>query len=133
MCSIPGCRGDIFFPWIPYIYQAPERPYGDLSCTGWSMGRAQTKHTCAAVPPPVPEIAMAPLDTILSVVFGTLSLSGLIFAIWSFRKALRVSGEKDGDIKMFFWASGTLLGLMVSGLSAAYILLPILLHYVGGF
>ena len=76
---------------------------------------------------------MAPLDTILSVVFGTLSLTSLAFAVWSFRKALRVSGEKNGDIKMFFWATGTLFGLMVSGLSAAYILLPILLHYVGGF
>jgi hypothetical protein len=76
---------------------------------------------------------MAPLDKILSVVFGTLSLSSLVFAVWSFRKALRVSNEKNGDIKMFFWATGTLFGLMVSGLSAAYILLPILLHYVGGF
>ena len=76
---------------------------------------------------------MAPLDTILSVVFGTLSLTSLAFAVWSFRKALRVSSEKNGDIKMFFWATGTLFGLMVSGLSAAYILLPILLHYVGGF
>ena len=76
---------------------------------------------------------MAPLDTILSVVFGTLSLTSLAFAVWSFRKALRVSNEKNGDVKMFFWAAGTLFGLMVSGLSAAYILLPILLHYVGGF
>jgi hypothetical protein len=39
-----------------------------------------------------------------------------------------VSGEKDGDLKMFLWALGTLLGLILSGMSAAYILLPILLH-----
>ena len=79
------------------------------------------------------EITLASLDTILSVIFGTLSVTSLAFAVWSFRKALRVSGEKNGDIKMFFWAAGTLLGLTVSGLSAAYILLPILLHYAGGF
>ena len=47
----------------------------------------------------------------------------------AFRKALAVSGERDGDLKMFFWACGSMLGLIVSGMSAAYILLPIILLY----
>jgi hypothetical protein len=45
-----------------------------------------------------------------------------------FRKALAVSGEKDGDLKMFFWAFGSMVGLIISGMSTAYILLPIILH-----
>jgi hypothetical protein len=79
------------------------------------------------------EITVAPLDTILSVAFGTLSLLSFGFAIWCIRKALKVSSQKDGDLKMFFWAAGTLFGLIVSGMSAAYILLPIFFHYLGKF
>jgi hypothetical protein len=68
------------------------------------------------------------LDLILFVVFGSISVLALTGAILCFRKALAVSGEKDGDLKMFFWAFGSMLGLIVSGMSAAYILLPIILH-----
>lgn len=75
---------------------------------------------------------MARMDQILLAVFGTISISFLAGAIWSFRKALSVANEKDGDLKMFFWAVGTFFGLIVSGLSAAYILVPILLHAVFG-
>ncbi len=71
---------------------------------------------------------MAPLDRILFIVFGLLSLAGFTAALLCFRKALRVSGERDGDLKMFFWAAGGLVGLVVSGMSAAYIILPILFH-----
>jgi hypothetical protein len=67
-------------------------------------------------------------DTILLICFGTLSAIFFSGAIWCFRRALKVSGERDGDLKMFLWALGTLLGLIVSGMSAAYILLPIILH-----
>jgi hypothetical protein len=67
-------------------------------------------------------------DTILLICFGTLSAASFAGAIWCFRRALKVSGEKDGDLKMFLWALGTLLGLIVSGMGTAYILLPILLH-----
>lgn len=72
---------------------------------------------------------MAKLDLILSLVFGTISFIALWGAALCFRKALRVSGERDGDFKMFLWAVGTLFGLIVSGMSAAYILLPILFTY----
>ncbi|MBX2989996.1 MAG: hypothetical protein KF749_02385 [Bacteroidetes bacterium] len=72
---------------------------------------------------------MATLDITLSVLFGMLALIGLAVAAFCFRKALNVSGERDGDIKMFFWAVGSMAALIVSGMSAAYILLPILFHY----
>jgi len=72
---------------------------------------------------------MARLDTILAVVFGAISVLTLALAVYCFQRALRVSNQKDGDLKMFFWASGTLVGLTISGVSAAYILLPIFLHY----
>jgi hypothetical protein len=72
---------------------------------------------------------MATLDIILSITFGLISAVSLAAAVWCFVKAMRVSGERDGDIKMFFWAAGSLIGLVVSGMSAAYILFPIIFHY----
>ncbi len=74
---------------------------------------------------------MAKLDFMLALVFGTAAFIGLISAAYCFRTALRVSGERDGDFKMFLWAVGALLGLIVAGMSAAYILLPILFTYSG--
>ena len=71
---------------------------------------------------------MQNLDLILSIVFGTISVSFLGAGILCFRKALQVSNQKDGDLKMFLWAVGTMFSLIVSGMSAAYILLPIILH-----
>jgi hypothetical protein len=65
-------------------------------------------------------------DALLLAVFGFISLSALTGAVLCFRKALRVAGDKDGDLKMFAWTFGSLLGLIVSGMSAAYILIPIL-------
>jgi hypothetical protein len=72
---------------------------------------------------------MAKLDLLLTIVFGTLSVLGLVVTVLCLRKALRVASEKDGDLKMFFWAVGSMVGLILAGLSSAYILLPILLHY----
>lgn len=72
---------------------------------------------------------MAKLDLILFIAFGSISVIALVSAGLCFRKALRVANQKNGDLKMFLWAMGTLFGLMVSGMSAAYILLPIFLHY----
>lgn len=74
---------------------------------------------------------VANLDLILSIAFGTISAGAFGLAIWCFRKALKVSGTKDGDLKMFVWAMGSMLGLIVSGMSAAYILMPILIHRLG--
>jgi hypothetical protein len=71
---------------------------------------------------------IGPLDTILLLCFGFLTIVGLAAAAWCFRKALTVASEKDGDLKMFLWGLGTLIGLIVAGMSAAYILLPILFH-----
>ncbi|MEW6510581.1 MAG: hypothetical protein AB1428_06420 [Bacteroidota bacterium] len=71
---------------------------------------------------------MAKLDLLLFISFGILFLAGLTGAILSFRQALRVSGQRDGDLKMFFWASGSMICLIIAGMSAAYILLPILFH-----
>ncbi|HTO94103.1 MAG TPA: hypothetical protein VMM80_07005 [Bacteroidota bacterium] len=71
---------------------------------------------------------MAKLDLILLASFGSISLLSLAGAILMFRRALRVSGERDGDLKMFFWAAGSMLCLIIAGMSTAYILLPILFH-----
>jgi hypothetical protein len=70
---------------------------------------------------------MGKLDLTLLIFFGITSLSFLAGAIWCFRRALKVSAEKDGDFKMFLWALGTMFGLIISGMSAAYIVLPIIL------
>jgi len=72
---------------------------------------------------------MAPIDLALTIIFGFFSITGLITAALCFRKALKVAGERDGDLKMFFWTLGVLAGLIVSGMSAAYFLIPIFLHY----
>ena len=72
---------------------------------------------------------MAKIDLLLSVAFGVLFVAGSTAAVLGFRQALRVSSQKDGDLKMFLWAFGSMIGLIVAGMSAAYILLPIILHY----
>jgi hypothetical protein len=72
---------------------------------------------------------MAKLDLLLLVAFGILFVGGMTAAVLGFRQALRVSGRKDGDLKMFLWAFGSMVGLILAGMSAAYILLPIFLHY----
>jgi hypothetical protein len=72
---------------------------------------------------------MAKLDLALTLIFGTISFLSLIAAVLCFRKALKVSGERDGDLKMFFWAVGSMIGLIVAGMGAAYILLPIFFAY----
>ena len=73
---------------------------------------------------------MLNLDLTLSIVFGIISAVSLGLAVWCFRKALKVSSSRDGDLKMFVWAMGTMIGLIVSGMSAGYILLPIILHSI---
>ncbi len=72
---------------------------------------------------------MARIDLALSLVFSTICILGLIGVFLCFRKAMRVAGSRDGDVKMFFWAVGAMICLIIAGVSAAYILLPILLHY----
>lgn len=72
---------------------------------------------------------MATLDLTLTIVFGTTSLLSVLGSILCFRKALKVSGEKDGDLKMFAWAVGSMIGLIIAGMGAVYILLPIFFTY----
>ncbi len=74
------------------------------------------------------EDTMAHLDLALFLIFGFFCLSGLAGTILCFRKALRVAGAKDGDVKMFFWAFGGMICLIIAGMSAAYFVLPILFH-----
>lgn len=71
---------------------------------------------------------MAKLDLLLFLAFGAIALITLIVAVLCFRKALAVANQKDGDIKMFLWAVATFISLIISGLSTAYILLPIIFH-----
>jgi hypothetical protein len=72
---------------------------------------------------------MATIDLALTIIFGFLSLLGLTGAALSFRMALKVAGERDGDLKMAFWTLGVLAGLIVAGMSGAYFLIPIFMHY----
>jgi len=69
---------------------------------------------------------MGSLDLVLLIVFGCLIGSGLIGGIYSFRRALKVANEKDGDLKMFLWAAVTMACLIVAGMSAAYFILPLI-------
>jgi len=69
---------------------------------------------------------MGRLDLTLFIAFGTIAILALAGAVLCVRKALRVSNQKDGDIKMFLWAAGGMFFLIVSGMSAAYIVLPLL-------
>jgi hypothetical protein len=69
---------------------------------------------------------MGRLDLILLLAFGTIAALALGAAIWCFRNALRQARRKDGELPMFFWALGMFATLIISGLSMAYILIPIL-------
>lgn len=63
---------------------------------------------------------------VLGIVVFTI-LFGLLTAFLCFRKAFRVAGDKDGELRMFFWAMGGLVGLVVAAMVLAYVLLPVLL------
>jgi hypothetical protein len=69
-------------------------------------------------------------DRLLLGVFGAITLVFFATAVLCVRKALKVSGERDGDLKMFLWAFVGFIALIVSGMSAAYILVPIFYHYL---
>lgn len=69
---------------------------------------------------------MGRLDLILLIAFGTIAVLAFASAVWCWRNALRQARRKDGELPMFFWALGMFASLIVSGLSMAYILIPIL-------
>lgn len=69
---------------------------------------------------------MARMDLILLIVVSLIALLSLLTAVWCFRRALAVAHLKDGDLRMFFWTVGMFAALILSGLSTAYILIPII-------
>jgi hypothetical protein len=69
---------------------------------------------------------MAKLDLILLIAFGTVTILTLGSAAWCLRNALAQARQKSGELPMFFWAVGMFASLIISGLSMAYILIPIL-------
>jgi len=71
---------------------------------------------------------VAKLDLILLIASSSVALLAGAGTVLTFRRALRVAGERDGDLKMFFWAAGSMVCLIIAGMSAAYILIPILFH-----
>ncbi len=90
--------------------------------------RREVRGFPAAIPY-IPLTVMAPLDLVLTIVFGLLSLLGLTASGLCFRTAMRVATQRDSDLRMFLWAAAAMVGLIVAGVSCAYILLPIMLHY----
>jgi hypothetical protein len=72
---------------------------------------------------------MAILDKILFWFFLSLSVIGLGWSAFAFYKALKSVDYKDDGIRMVLWAFSGLLGLILAGMSIAYILLPIIFHY----
>lgn len=71
---------------------------------------------------------MGSTDRLLLISFGLAAALFFGLAVFCFIRAFRVAGEKDGDLKMFFWTAGGMIGLIIAGMSAAYILIPILFH-----
>jgi hypothetical protein len=72
---------------------------------------------------------VAILDKLLIWIFTGLSLLSLAWSIFAFYRAMKAVDLKDEGFRMFLWAAGGLVGLVVAGMSAAYILLPIIFHY----
>lgn len=71
---------------------------------------------------------MAPLDRILFLLFGAFAALGVLCFLLCARGALRAAREREGELKMVFWAFGGMIGFIIAGVSSAYILLPILLN-----
>ena len=74
---------------------------------------------------------MAILDKILLWGFIGIGVLSLTWSGFAFYRAIKAAEYKDDGFKMFLWAAGGLLGLVIAGMSTAYILLPIILHYSG--
>jgi len=74
---------------------------------------------------------MAKLDALLFWGFLLLSVLGLAWAGFAFYRAFKNADfKKDPEgLRMFLWSVAGLFGLIVAGMSAAYILFPIIVHY----
>jgi len=71
-------------------------------------------------------------DNILVLVFGALSVIGLVLGGAGFGMAVKYAKQPEGEIKMALWAFLGLAGLVVAGMSWAYFLIPIILHHLFG-
>jgi hypothetical protein len=74
---------------------------------------------------------LAPIDNILFWIFLVIAVLGLAWSAFAFSRAFRLASPRDDPdgIRMFFWACGGLAGLVFAGMSIAYILFPLILHY----
>ena len=72
---------------------------------------------------------MAILDKILFWSFIGISVLSLTWSVFAFYRAMKAAEYKDDGFKMFLWAIGALVGLVIAGMSVAYILLPIIFYY----
>lgn len=68
-------------------------------------------------------------DNILLIVFGTISGLGLIAAMVCLVFAVKSAKKPEGELKMALWSFGALAGLVLSGMSFAYFIIPILLNH----
>ncbi len=65
-------------------------------------------------------------DSILLIVFGTLSAVALLVGGLAIYFAMQNARKKDAELKMVFWAVVALAGLTFAGMSWAYFIIPIL-------
>ncbi len=74
---------------------------------------------------------MGQIDSILFWCFLGIATVSLAWSGFAFSRAFRYASPKDDPdgIRMFFWACGGLAGLVCAGMSAAYILFPLIFHY----
>ena len=70
-------------------------------------------------------------DRILVIVFGTVTAIGLVVGAVGVILAVRTARKKEGgELMMAFWSMIALAGLTVSGMCAAYFLIPILVAHL---
>lgn len=72
---------------------------------------------------------MAILDKILFWGFLMISTISLLWSSFAFYKSIKSAKYDDEGLRMFFWAVGGMLGLIIAGVGIAYFLLPIIAHY----
>lgn len=74
---------------------------------------------------------MAKLDNLLFWFFLLLGAAGMTWSAFAFYRAFKNADfKKDPDgFRMFLWSVAGLAGLILAGMSLAYILLPIIFHY----
>ncbi len=65
-------------------------------------------------------------DSILLIVFGTLSTIALVIGGFAIYFAMQNAKKNEGELKMVFWAVVALAGLTFAGMSWAYFLIPII-------